>query len=204
MLSAFAGAVVFDLGKVLLDFDYGTAGRRLAEKSDQSPADIQRHLDQSALLLRYEEGRLSTSEFITEAMVVSGFRGSGEEFGRIFGDIFVGIEPMIGLFESLRRQHPTFLFSNTNELAIRHVSRQFPFYHHFTRHVLSYEHGAMKPHPKLYEVVEQWSGKQGGQLVYIDDRLENIEAGRQRGWLTVCHRSPEETFAELRRLGLTF
>lgn len=203
-MSPFAGAVVFDLGKVLLDFDYGTAGRRLAAQSDQTPGEIQRHLDQSALLLRYEEGRLSTAEFTTEAMAVAGFKGSKEEFERIFGDIFVGIEPMIGLFESLRRQHPTFLFSNTNELAVRHVRSQFPFYRHFTRHVLSYEHGAMKPQPKLYEVVEQWSNKRGDQLVYIDDRQENIDAGRQRGWRTVCHRSPEETFAELRRHGLTF
>jgi len=34
--------VVFDLGKVLVDFDYSIAGRRIAAQANLSAADVQR------------------------------------------------------------------------------------------------------------------------------------------------------------------
>ena len=54
-----------------------------------------------------------------------------------------------------RKQIPLYIFSNTNELAITHIRRQFPFFGEFDGYILSYEHGAMKPDAKLYEVVER-------------------------------------------------
>jgi HAD superfamily hydrolase (TIGR01509 family) len=92
--------------------------------------------------------------------------------------------------------------SNTNELAIEHIRRRFPFFKNFDGYVLSYEHNAMKPGPRLYEVVEQTSGRHGPDLLYVDDRLENIEAGRVRGWQTILHKTAELTRSAVRATGL--
>ena len=48
----------------------------------------------------------------------------------------------------------------------------------------------MKPNPRIYEVVEEQSGRRGGELLYIDDRPENVEHGKQRGWQVIQHVSP--------------
>ena len=58
-----AKAVVFDLGKVLLDFDYGIAVRNLVRHCDVTEAELHGILNQSDLLFRYETGLLSTSGF---------------------------------------------------------------------------------------------------------------------------------------------
>jgi FMN phosphatase YigB (HAD superfamily) len=100
--------------------------------------------------------------------------------------------------ELRRRGVPTFIFSNTNDLAIRHVRAHFPFFANFDGFVLSYEHGAMKPHAPLYEAVERLSGRRGAELLYIDDRPENIEAGRARGWQVILQEHPEKTIAGVR------
>jgi 2-haloacid dehalogenase len=60
----------------------------------------------------------------------------------------------------------------------------------------------MKPNQKLYEVVERQSGKRGREIVYLDDRPENIETGATRGWHSILHETPEKSRAALRDLGL--
>jgi FMN phosphatase YigB (HAD superfamily) len=97
---------------------------------------------------------------------------------------------------------PTYVFSNTNELAILHVSRCFPFYNTFDGHILSYEHKSMKPDARLYEVVERMSGHRGSSLLYLDDRPENIAAGAGRGWQVILHETPEKSCAAFKRLGI--
>jgi FMN phosphatase YigB (HAD superfamily) len=41
--------------------------------------------------------------------------------------------------------------------------------------------------------VEQRTWHRGDKLLYLDDRLENIEQARRRGWQTIHHVSPEAT-----------
>jgi FMN phosphatase YigB (HAD superfamily) len=65
---------------------------------------------------------------------------------------------------------------------------------------LSYEHGWMKPDPKLYQVVERQSGQRGPAILYIDDRPENVEAGAQRGWQTILHVDPERSGSFVRKV----
>ncbi len=43
--------VVFDLGKVLLDFDYSIAARGMAAQSSVSPRQVQEFIDHSPLLV---------------------------------------------------------------------------------------------------------------------------------------------------------
>jgi HAD superfamily hydrolase (TIGR01509 family) len=51
----------------------------------------------------------------------------------------------------------------------------------------------MKPEAKIYEVLEKLAGRRGADIVYLDDRPENVAAGVARGWRTVLHETPEKT-----------
>ncbi len=194
---------VFDLGKVLVDFDYAIAGRRIAARGKMTMAEIGQFIAQSNLFVQYELGALSTQQFYEEIRRVSGFRGSQAEFGECFADIFVPMEPMVRLQAALRQRGlPTYVFSNTNELAAEHIRRTFPFYANFDGYILSYQHGAMKPDARLYEVVERQAGRRGADLLYLDDRPENVAAGAARGWQAILQESPEKSWAAVRKLGL--
>ena len=195
--------VVFDLGKVLLDFDYGKAAAGIARQGKMSAAEVRKFIDQSPLLFRYETGQMTKEEFYAEVGGATGFAGSFAEFSRVFGDIFEPISAMIGLHASLRRRSvPTFIFSNTNELAVAHIRSAYPFFSQFDGYVFSYEHGAMKPQAKLYEVVERTTGKEPQRILYLDDRAENIAAGAERGWRTILHETPEKTLVAVKAAGL--
>jgi putative hydrolase of the HAD superfamily len=196
-------AVVFDLGKVLVDFDYGIATKKIAGKSRCAPEQLRALIDSSPLLHRFETGLLTNEEFYGEVCANCGYSGTMDEFCATFADIFSEIKPMIALNATLRNHGiPTYIFSNTNDIAVTHIKKKFPFFANFNGYVYSYQHGAMKPDPKIYEVVERLTEFRGGDIVYLDDRAENYQGGVARGWRAVLHKTPEETIPALRQMGL--
>ncbi len=198
-----AKTIVFDLGKVLVDFDYAIAGRKLAARAKMPALELGQFLIHVPLIIRYETGLLTSEEFYQEVRAASGYLGDMAEFASLFADIFSPIEPMIQLHSELRRRgFPTYIFSNTNELAIRFIRNRFPFFQEFDGYILSYEHRSMKPEPRLYEVVEAQSGARGAEILYLDDRPENIAAGADRGWQVILQESSEKTRAAIQKLGL--
>jgi HAD superfamily hydrolase (TIGR01509 family) len=195
--------VIFDLGKVLLDFDYGIAIRRLLPRCRVTLEQLRQMLTGDRLLVDYEAGLVTTGEFFSRLQAAIGYEGTLDEFRRGFGDIFTPIEPMVALHAELRRGGvPTYVLSNTNELAVDFVRAQYPWFREFDGLVLSYEHRAMKPAAALYEVAERLSGLTGPDLFYLDDRAENVEAGFARGWQGVVHSDPSVSRAALLATGL--
>lgn len=196
-------AVVFDLGKVLLDFDYGVGLRRMLPRVHLGLDQLNGLLNQSPLLHRYETGELTTSEFFRQFQAATRFQGDLEDFAGLFADIFTAMPPMVALHEQLHRSGvPTYILSNTNELAVRHIRQQFPFFSRFNGHVLSFEHRAMKPAAHLYAVAEDLAALRGPDLLFLDDRPENVAAALARGWRAVVHQDPAESRAHLLAAGL--
>lgn len=195
--------IIFDLGKVLVDFDYSLAARKIAARSQQAPQDLHALLGSSPWLVEYESGRLDRRQFYERIRDAIGFAGDLTEFGGYFARIFTEMPGTIALHAELRRHgYATYIFSNTNDLAIEHVRRDFPFFAHFEGYILSYEVGAMKPEPKIYEAMEAMTGRRGADLVYLDDRAENVAGGAARGWRAILHESSEKSRANLVALGL--
>jgi HAD superfamily hydrolase (TIGR01509 family) len=190
--------VVFDLGKVLVDFDYSIAISRIANRSTSSLTEVEQFFFHSPLLLDYESGRLTRQAFFDQARQAISFRGTMEEFGNFFADIFTEIPPMIQLHAELRRRgFKSYIFSNTNDLAVEHIRRNFPFFRNFDGYLYSYEVGLMKPAAKIYEALERLAGRSGAEIIYLDDRPENVAGGLARGWQAFLHETPEKTRAAL-------
>jgi FMN phosphatase YigB (HAD superfamily) len=195
--------VVFDLGKVLVDFDYTIAAKKIASKGKLMAEKIYEFIALSPLLLKYETGLISREDFFGSVCEATGYCGDIEEFGSFFADIFTPIDPMVELHTALRQARiPTYIFSNTNDLAISHIRKNFPFFNNFDGYILSYEVGAMKPDAKIYEALERMAGKRGPDVLYLDDRLENVSAGAARGWQVILQETPEKTLEAIRKLGL--
>jgi FMN phosphatase YigB (HAD superfamily) len=195
--------VVFDLGKVLVDFDYSIAARKIAARCKKSPSEITTVIAQSRFIMDYESGKLTRPDFFEQVQEATGFGGTLDEFGGFFADIFTEIPPMIELHAELRRRgHKTYIFSNTNDLAVEHIRRNFPFFKNFDGYIYSYEVGAMKPDAPIYESLEKLAGRRGAEIVYLDDRPENVAAGAARGWRAILHEAPEDSRAALENLKL--
>lgn len=181
-------AIIFDLGKVLLDFDWQVAVRQLLRHVRNPLTAVQSVLSGSSLLHDYESGAMTSAQFFEEMRARVGFAGSFADFAAGFGDIFSEIPEMIALHAEVRRAgFKTYLFSNTNELAIQVVRAKHPFFADFDGWFLSYEQKAMKPDPRAYEIMEEMAGARGSDLFYLDDVPANVEGALARGWRGVVH-----------------
>ncbi|MGC8742871.1 MAG: HAD family hydrolase [Verrucomicrobiia bacterium] len=186
--------LVFDLGKVFVDFDYQESMQRLAHRCNLEESQLYAKLINSPLFQDYERGIISTTIFFKRAKEITGFDGTFDEFASYFTTVFRPIEPMINLHRELKKLgYKTCLFSNTNEMAINYFNIHFPFINEFDWQIFSYQRKSMKPEEKIYRILEVQTGFSGNRIVYLDDIEENIQTGIRLGWRAFVHQDVEKT-----------
>lgn len=196
-------AVVFDLGKVLLDFNYDLVIQRVANNTNGAANQVRQLLIETSLLGDYESGRITSEVFHQQLTTTLNQQIPYPRFREQFADIFSPIPEMIQAQQHLASHNiPTYIFSNTNEIAITHIRERYPFFNHFTGYILSYEVGTMKPQPAIYQALENLANTPPQSLLYLDDRPENVEAALARGWKGIVHTNPASSLAALRHAGL--
>jgi putative hydrolase of the HAD superfamily len=178
--------VVFDLGGVLVRIARNwvdaceRAGVSLAA---DDPAAWGKH---QQLLLRYESGELDESGYLRELPgCLPGV--SVESVNRAFDAWLLGMYPGAAeLIAELKRHGiATACLSNTNERHWRTIIQTDPQYTALAKldHLFaSHEMRVMKPNERAYRRVEESTGVRGGQILFFDDKEENVQAARAVGW----------------------
>lgn len=176
-------ALLFDIGNVLVRFDFTVAAQRLAANSDASTEEVLALL--SPFKDELESGRISDDDFIAQSIARIGFRGSREGFVAIWGDIFTENVPMIAAVAELAATHPLYLLSNTSGLHKEWLFEKFAVFGQFKGGIYSHEAQCMKPHEPIFHAAVETFGLDPAQTLYIDDLADNIATGKRLGF--VCH-----------------
>jgi len=192
----------FDIGNVLVTFDFSRAMRRLALESPHSADEIEVRL--RPLITAMEDGRLGSGPFVAQGRAAAEYGGSDEAFVAAYCDIFEENAPMIGVVERLAERLPLYLLSNTSGLHLDYLRAAYPIFAHFRGGVYSHEAGSAKPDGKIYQDLIVLSGCDPGRTLYLDDAPANTAAGSGHGLqvFTYDWRDHAALEAELARLGL--
>jgi len=194
--------MVFDLGKVLIDFDWMIVVNRIAEKSGTSIDKFKALLTDPSLLLDYESGQLSSMEFYRKVQADFGYPDTFENFKLDFADMFTEISPMISLQSEIKKAGiDTYILSNTNEIAVDFICENYSFFENFEGYVYSFKEKCMKPDLKIYQAIEQLTNKSGNQIAFIDDNAANVEAAKSLGWLAQTHSDITTTYEFIKSFG---
>jgi len=174
-------AFLFDIGNVLVRFDFSRAVRTVAPLCDaKDPADLMSRMD--SVKYGYEDGKISRAEFLAKAFHALGYRGTEAQFIAAWQGIFTENEPMTALVRSLHGKFPLFLLSNTNDMHVEGLLRDFPVFAHFTGATYSHEAKASKPHRDIYEIASRTHGLDPRTTFFIDDLAANIATARELGF----------------------
>lgn len=113
------------------------------------------------------------------------------------------IDHSVRLLRALRRaDHPVFALSNFGVETLKIAEREYPFLEEFDRRYISGALKLSKPDPAIYAHIEADCGLPPESLLFTDDKAENIEAARVRGWQTHLFDGPEGWAARLVSEGL--
>lgn len=183
-------AFLFDIGNVIISFDFGIAARRLAPHCSIAADEALERV--VSLHPELETGRLSPDEFIREATDRVGYRGTAEEFRRAFEDIFDLNESIARFIEQVKGTGAALhLLSNTNGIHVPFFESTYPVFARFDGRIYSHEVGVMKPDPEIYRIAIETLDLDPAETVYIDDLPANCEAGRDAGLISLPYRRDE-------------
>jgi putative hydrolase of the HAD superfamily len=196
-------AILFDLGKVLVHFDFQKAYRQLEPLCGCTAADIPRRLSTTTLVERLETGQIQPRDFVAAVSHTLGGRFDYDEFRRIFSCIFGDCLIPESLLETLARHYRLVLLSNTNALHWELLREDYAhMLRHFHRLILSHEVGAIKPNPAIFRAAVDAAGCRPEECFYTDDILKFVEAARELGIDAVQFESSAQIERELRARGM--
>lgn len=113
------------------------------------------------------------------------------------------IDQSVRLLRALRAKGvPVFSLTNFGIQSFDYAATHYPFLHEFDRQYISGHMKVIKPDPRIYQMVEQDCGIEPGDLLFTDDRADNIDMAHQRGWQTHLFTGPDGWAARLLKAGL--
>ena len=191
--------IVFDVGRVLYDFDHGISFTFLEKNGAVFERDgffLRHKMD------HYERGEVSSADFLHS--IDSLFEQPIDRSQLLEGwqTIFTPIPAMLELVVKLKQNYKVLLLSNTNDLHWEHLAERYGIRELAHGYVASHEAGSRKPEDEIYLSAETRFNLTPAETVFVDDLPENIAAAKARGWKTILHRSYAETLSELVALGV--
>lgn len=196
-------AVVFDIGRVLFDWNL----RYLFEKLIDDPE----QLDWFLAHVVTEEWHFQSDAGRPLAEMVPELQGRFpdhahlvEAYRKRFNETID--RPIMGTHQIVRRLHaagvPLYALTNFGAEFFAGFRPTEPVFEVFGDIVVSGEECVAKPNPRIYEICEERFGHAPEALFFIDDNPANVAAARTRGWQAHRFEGPETLEAELVRRGL--
>jgi len=194
--------ILFDLGNVVIPFDFKPAYVRMAELCGCRPEEIPARIRATGLVTPFEKGEIESERFVRELSAALKLDITYEEFCSWWSSIFLG-ETLVpeALVADLRRRHRLLALSNTNPIHFSMLQEAYPLLRHFDGFVLSHEVGAAKPEAKIYQVAIERAQCSPEECFFTDDLAVNIEAARAHGMDAEQFLSVEQLEGELRARG---
>jgi putative hydrolase of the HAD superfamily len=176
-------AIVFDLGQVLLRFDY----KYFVEKVNRHKAGIgerflEHYKNNYEIHRDFEKGLISEKYFISRMLEFLDHTIDEETFSKYWSDIFSFNDDVIALLPVLKKNYKLYLISNTNSIHKKYGYQHYEFLKLFDKIILSHEVNFIKPEKEIYLEVEKISGFPSEEHIFIDDILEYVDAAKSLGW----------------------
>jgi epoxide hydrolase-like predicted phosphatase len=196
-------AVIFDFGNVIASFDYQGVLRQLSPFSSFSTAELEQQLRQSIpLFQRFETGSIAADAFYREFVELAGLRIGKEALIQIFADIFSPIPATCDLLPRLKPRYRLGLLSNTNPWHFHRVIRHTTVFPLFDAVSLSFQVGAMKPDPRIYQDMLHKLDLPAAECVFIDDLQENVTAAHNLGLAAILYTDHHTLLTALKTLSI--
>jgi glucose-1-phosphatase len=199
-----ADALLFDLGRVVLDIDFGKVLACWAGHAGCDPASLAGRLKHDENVQRHEKGEIGDAEFFAGLRGSLGVDVSDAQFLEGWNAIFTGeIAGISALLARASKRLPLYAFSNTNRPHAEHFSAAYAdVLGHFREIFLSSAIGLRKPDAAAYDHVVKAIGVPANRIVFFDDLAANIEGAQARGLIAVHVTSPDDVANALAALGV--
>ena len=195
--------IVFDLGNVLIPFDYGRLIKSM-NRIDDGLGDrfAKKYYDNYHVHREYEKWELSNDEFIKIMIEWTENKIQEEDLKHIYADLFVENKDTTALLPILKQNYKLVLLSNTNFIHQKYGWEKYGFLKYFDKLILSHEVGAIKPEEKIYSAVEEFTNELPLSHIFIDDIAEYVEGAKTCGWEAIQFTTHKNLLSDLKTFNI--
>jgi 2-haloacid dehalogenase len=176
-------AVVFDVGRVLFQWQLGALFEKLIEDRQELEWFLS-HVVTEEWHFEHDRGRALADMVPERIALFPEYEAHIRAYATRFNETIPG--PVEGAHELVERLAaagvPLFCLTNFGDEFWAGFRPTQPVFDHFADIIVSGVEKVAKPDPRIYEIVEARSGREGAALFFTDDNPANIAAARARGW----------------------
>jgi putative hydrolase of the HAD superfamily len=196
-------AIIFDLGRVLVNFDIRKGVFKFfnIDFPDNDDAAVQTFMHQP-IFKQYCEGKFTPVEFYENLKTTFNLNVSFEEFKVHWCGIFYPMTGMHELLEKLSKNYRLGLLSDTDPLHWQFVNENYELVKFIPKPVLSFQAKMVKPAKEIFQLAAQSVDCRPENCIYIDDLPKNVAGAESIGMHGIKFVSPEKLIEELNALGV--
>ena len=189
--------VVFDIGKVLIGFDWDSYVRELFD--EETSRRVTNALFGGSVWKELDRAVMSVEEIVSRFHEAEPeyVREIDEAFGRV-GECVERRGWAIPLIDSIRERGYRVLFlSNMSEHVMGSNPDAYDFVGHMDGGIWSCHVHRIKPDPEIYRMLLDRYGLTAEECIFIDDTPENIAAAKRLGMKGIRFSDPDQLAADL-------
>lgn len=170
--------IVFDFGKVLVDFDLSQFVQQLSNSSPVSEGRVRQVVSGSKMDRDYSTGKIGTEQFLKGLKKKLSLEMSTKEIASAYTNIFSPNEEVQSLVKRLKGHYRLQLYSDTCPLHYEEVIKQSPIFSLFDATTFSFRVGALKETKQGFKDVIRKANCAPNEIAYTDDIKGYVERAR--------------------------
>lgn len=196
--------IIFDLGNVLLNLDFEASIQAFQKLGLNAEVVDKKQAYSDPVFYEIETGKISATAFREKVRkILKNPEASDQQIDDAWTAMILDIpSERVKTIQQLQKNFNVYLFSNTNEIHISKLHRQFKEQHGiefpslFVKDYYSHEIHERKPDLSSYKKVIKLSGVNPKETLFVDDLEKNIK-GAQKAGLKTFWLKPEMEMSEI-------
>lgn len=193
--------IVFDVGRVLVTFNPEEYLKKLGY-DERTRQKIEEAMFKNPLWNEQDRGVLSDEELLSK--FVANAPEYEEQIKEAFEKIAAIIELLPHTMEWVKglkaKGYQLYVLSNYGEYTYEQTKHKLEFLSYMDGSIFSFQYKVIKPEREIYELLLNKFELKAEESVFIDDRLENVEAAKALGFSGIQFQSYEQAEKELEKM----
>lgn len=196
-------AVIFDLGRVLVDVDFSGIFAKYINPDEHSGLSLDLEtVMKNPWFQKFSTGKTTLEEFHKNVSDFYKFKINLDDFITEWCSIFKPIPGMQELVKKTSQKMSVELLSDTDPVHWEFLLKEYPVLKIFKNPVLSFKTGFLKPAEICYIKAAKSVDKPVEQCFFIDDREVNVNGAQRAGMQAVRFQSYKKLMIDFKKTNI--
>lgn len=150
----------------------------------------------------YREGKMSRDDYWKAVTKELGIKADIDALEEAWISKYNLIEETKEIIDELKKQYKLYYLSDNVRERVEKISTKHNFLEWFEGGIFSHEVGARKPQPEVYKAALEKIGVPPEEIVFIDDKEENLSPAEELGMNVLLFTDPHQLREDLIKLGV--